>query len=84
MLQLTQDEPQSREFRESIIYEMVDDQYLKAIARSIHYEKFLSLFEMMYNWKYIDENTKNRVKEKIRKILEFHISSKRKFAYLIN
>ena len=83
MLQLTENEPQTEEFRESIIVEMVNDEYLRAIARSVHYEKFLSLFEMMYNWKYISENCKERMKEKVSKILEFKISAKRKYADLI-
>ena len=83
MLQLTENEPQSAEFRESIISEIADDQYLNAIARSVHYEKFLTLFEMMHNWKYISENAKGRMKDKVRKILEFHIGAKRKYADLI-
>ena len=83
MLQLTEEEPQSSEFRESIITEITGDEYLRAIARSIHYEKFLSLFEMMYNWKYIDDSTKNRIKDKVRKILEFKIDAKRKYADLL-
>ena len=83
MLQLTENEPQTEEFRESIIVEMVNDEYLRAIARSVHYEKFLKLFEMMYNWKYISQNCKERMKEKVSKILEFKISAKRKYADLI-
>ena len=83
MLQLTENEPQTEEFRESIIVEMVNDEYLRAIARSVHYEKFLKLFEMMYNWKYISQNCKERMKEKVSKILEFKISARRKYADLI-
>jgi glycosyltransferase involved in cell wall biosynthesis len=84
MLQLTENEPQSGEFRESIINELVNDQYLNAIARSVHYEKFLTLFEMMFNWKYIDDDAKNRIREKVNKIFEFKISAKRKYADLVN
>ena len=69
MLQLTENEPQSGEFRESIINELVNDQYLNAIARSVHYEKFLTLFEMMFNWKFIDDEAKKRIREKVNKIL---------------
>ena len=84
MLQLTENEPQSGEFRESIINELVNDQYLNAIARSVHYEKFLTLFEMMFNWKFIDDEAKKRIREKVNKILEFKISAKRKYADLVN
>ena len=83
MLQLTENEPQSEEFRESIISEIADDQYLCAISRSVHYEKFLTLFEMVYNWKYISANAKERIREKVSKILEFHIGAKKKYADLI-
>ena len=83
MLQLTENEPQSEEFRESIISEMVSEQYLKAIARSVHYEKFLSLFEMMYNWKYISNEAKDRITNHVRKILEYKIDAKRKYANLL-
>ena len=83
MLQLTENEPQSEEFRESIISEMVSEEYLKAIARSVHYEKFLSLFEMMYNWKYISNEAKERISDKVRKILEYKIDAKRKYANLL-
>ena len=83
MLQLTENEPQSLEFRESIIYELVNDDYLKAIARSVHYEKYLSLFEMMFNWKYADEDSKKRIREKVNKIFEFKIDAKRKYSDLL-
>lgn len=84
MLQLTENEPQSAEFRESIIVELVKDEYLKAIARSVHYEKFLSLFEMMFNWKYADEPLKKRIRENVNKIFEYKISVKIKYADLLN
>ena len=84
MLQLTENEPQSGEFRESIINELVNDQYLNAIARSVHYEKFLTLFEMMFNWKFIDDEAKKRIRENVNKIFEFKISAKRKYADLVN
>ena len=84
MLQLTENEPQSGEFRESIINELVNDQYLNAIARSVHYEKFLTLFEMMFNWKFIDDEAKKRIREKVNKIFEIKISAKRKYADLVN
>ena len=84
MLQLTENEPQSGEFRESIINELVNDQYLNAIARSVHYEKFLTIFEMIFNWKFIDDDAKNRIREKVNKILEFKISAKRKYADFVN
>ena len=82
MLQLTENEPQSGEFRESIITELVNEDYLKGIARSIHYDKFLTLFEKMFNWKYIDDEGKKRIQEKVRTIISYKIESRKKFADL--
>ena len=84
MLQLTENGPQSGEFRESIINELVNEHYLNAIVRSVHYEKFLTIFEMIFNWKFIDDDAKNRIREKVNKILEFKISAKRKYADFVN
>ena len=82
MLQLTENEPQSGEFRESIITELVNEDYLKGIARSIHYDKFLTLFEKMFNWKYIDDEGKKRIQEKVRTIISYKVESRKKFADL--
>ena len=82
MLQLTDNEPQMGEFREDIIKELTDKQYMPTIARSVHYVKFLSLFEKMYNWKYIEPESKKRVKNYIREMLKFKVDSGRKFAHL--
>ena len=84
MLQLTDNEPQSGEFREHILFELINDQYLSAIARSIHYEKFLSLFEKFYNWKYIDKETKKKIQNNVKKILSYRIDSKKKFENLLD
>ena len=82
MLELTDNEPQMGEFRESIIKELTDKQYMPTIARSVHYDKFLSLFEKFYNWKYISPDAKNRVRDYINTMLSYRVDSKRKFAHL--
>ena len=84
MLELTDNEPQMGEFRESIIKELTDKQYMPTIARSVHYDKFLSLFEKFYNWKYISPDAKNRVRDYINNMLSYRVDSKRKFAHLFN
>ncbi len=84
MLELTENEPQMGEFRESIIKEMTDKQYMPTIARSVHYDKFLSLFEKFYNWKYIDKEVKNRIRGYIETILSYRVDSERKYSHLFN
>ena len=82
MLELTENEPQSGEFREGIIKELTDKQYMPTIARSVHYVKFLTLFEKFYNWKYADKETKKRMREYIKDILSYRVDSGKKFEHL--
>jgi len=82
MLELTENEPQTGEFREDIIKELTDKQYMPTIARSVHYVKFLNLFEKFYNWKYIDREAKKRVRNYMRDLLSYRVDSGRKFAHL--
>ena len=82
MLQLTDNESQTGEFREDIIKELTNSQYMPTIARSVHYVKFLSLFEKLYNWKYIEPESKKRVKNYVRDLLKYKIDSGKKFDHL--
>jgi glycosyltransferase involved in cell wall biosynthesis len=81
ILDLTENEPQTGEFRENILKYLYDKDYLPTIARSIHYDKYLSLFERLYNWKYIDDEIKQNIKKEVKVILEYYIDSKKKFSF---
>ena len=70
MLELTEDDKESLEIREDILSNLVQDQYLPSIARSVHFDKFLSLFEKLYNWKYITKEAQKRISEKYQKCAE--------------
>ena len=83
MLQLTENEKENGEFRENILKELMEEKYLKGIARSIFYDKFITLFEKIYNWKYADKDTKKRTKENIRIIIGYKIESGKKFVNLL-
>jgi glycosyltransferase involved in cell wall biosynthesis len=82
ILELTDNEPQMAEFRESTLKELTDKQYMPTIARSVHYNKYLSLFEKLYLWKYIDRDAKKRVKQYVKDILKYRVDSEKKFAHL--
>ena len=82
ILELTDNEPQMAEFRESTLKELTDKQYMPTIARSVHYNKYLSLFEKLYLWKYIDRDAKKRVKQYVKEILKYRVDSEKKFAHL--
>ena len=82
MLQLTENEPQSGEFREFILKQLGTDEFLPTIARSIHFEKYLYLTEKAYKWKYNNQSAKNRLKKFFNYILSFEIDPNDKYAYL--
>ena len=81
---LTDNEPQTEEFRENILNFLLEKEYLPAIARSIHYDRYLSLFEKLYVWKYTTNETKRKIKEKVKLILSYNIELTKKYSNLIN
>ena len=84
LLQLTDNEPQSGEFREFILKQLGTDEFLPCIARSIHFEKYLYLTEKAYKWKYNSLSEKKRLKKFFNYILSFEIDPNDKYAYLFN
>ena len=84
MLQLTEEEPQSEEFREFILKQLGTDEYLPTIARSNHYEKYLFLVEKAYKWKYITKSGKNNLKKFFNYMLSFEINPNDKYSYLFD
>ena len=83
IFQLTENDKEAGEFRENILKELLNEKYLNAIGRSIFYDKFIVLFEKIYNWKYSDNNTKKRIKENIKEIIKYKIEPKKKFMNLL-
>ena len=84
ILQLTDNEPQMGEFREGIIKDLIKEEYLPSFARSIHYDTFLGLFDILYNWKYIDDEAKKRIQNYVKTILKYKIDPERKYAHILN
>ena len=83
ILQLTEKEKESGEFRENILKELLNEKYLEAIGKSIFYDKFITLFEKIYNWKFSDNDTKKRIKDNIKTIISYKIEPKKKFMNLL-
>jgi glycosyltransferase involved in cell wall biosynthesis len=83
ILELTDKESESGEFRENILKDLLKEEYLKGLARSVHYDKYLSLFDRLYNWKYTDKEAKKRIKNYVKMILSYKIDSDRKYAHIL-
>ena len=60
------------------------DDYLPAIARSIHFEKYLFLIEKEFKWKYNTAERKKNIKKFFKYLLNFEITPKERFDYILN
>ena len=78
MLELTENEPDTLEFREAILTHLLKDGYLECFARSIYYDTLISLFERLYIWKYTTEEVKKRINSYVKKILKFTYEPEKK------
>ena len=83
MFQLTENEKESGEFRENILKELLKEKYLEAIGKSIFFDKYITLFEKIFNWKFSDKETKKRIRDNIKTILNYKIEPKKKFMNLL-
>ena len=83
LLELTDNEPQSLEFREFSLRKLGEEKFMKAIARSVYYDKYLYLCEKFINWKYIDEPAKKRTLEFVKYLLKFKVDPEKIFGYII-
>ena len=84
MLELTDDDKETLEIREDILSNLVQDQYLPSIARSVHFDKFLSLFEKLYNWKYITQDAKRRINKYVEFCLKYWVDPEKKIKYILD
>ena len=83
ILKLTKDERQSGKFREFVIKLIGTDDYLPAIARSIHFEKYLYLIEEEFRWKYNTDERKNNIKKYFKYLLNYEITPNERFEYIL-
>ena len=83
MLELTDDDKETLEIREDILSNLVQDQYLPSIARSVHFDKFLSLFEKLYNWKYTTPECKKRINGYVEFSLKYWVDPEKKVKYIL-
>ena len=84
ILKLTENEPQSGKLREFMIKTIGSDDILPAVARSIHYEKYLFLIEKEFMWKYNTHERKKNIKKYFKYLLNFEIEPNERFEHIIN
>ena len=84
LLELTENEPGSIEFREFALRKLGEKKFMKAIARSVYYDKYLYLCDKFINWKYIDQETKKRTLDFVKYLLKFKINVENMFEYIVD
>jgi glycosyltransferase involved in cell wall biosynthesis len=84
ILELTDDDKETIETRENILKNLVQDQYLPSIARSVHFDKFISLFEKLYNWEYTGDDLRKRIGIYIEFCLKYWIDPEKKVKYILD
>ena len=83
LLELTDDDKNSLEFREFVLNKFGEEKYMKALARSLYYDKYLSLYEKFINWKYIDKQVKDKTIQFVKFLLKYKVDSEKMFGYII-
>jgi len=84
LLELTEEEKNSIEFRKLVLEKIKDEKFMKALARSTYYDKYINLCEKMVNWKYIDNPTKEKILNHIKYVLKFKVNPEKMFEYIID
>ena len=82
LFQLTENEPKSIQFKESLLHRIGEEKILKALARSIYFDNYLNLFGKFIKSKLIDEETKDRNKKFVNYVLDFEVDPENKFGYM--
>ena len=79
---LTSQEVKSIQLRENILKKIGDEQILNALARSLYFDRYISLYEQLIKWKLIDKETKKRNKQIVKYIMVFELDPEKKFGYI--
>ena len=84
ILELTENEPQFLEFRESNMRKLGEETFIKAVARSIYYDRYLTICENFINWKYINRAAKERSLKFMKYLLSFNVGTSNKFSNVLD
>ena len=83
IFELTEKEKISEEIREHSLMTLMKDEYLPGLARSVHFDTFLNLFDRFYRWKYVSEDAKKRIRNYVKKVLSYKVDYEKKYAQIL-
>ena len=84
ILELTENEPQFLEFREHTMRKLGEETFIEAVARSIYYDRYLTICENFINWKYINKAAKERSLKFMEYLLSFNVGTRNKFGDILD
>ena len=76
---LTENDPDSENFRLNLILMLKDRNRTDVIARTYQFERMINLCKRMYNWKYASDYGKNKAKEIALETIGFEVPIKEKY-----
>ena len=84
IMELTEEEPQNAQFREGSMRKLGEENFIKAIARSAYYDRYLNICADFINWKYIQPDMKQRSIDFLKHLLKYKVAIKDKFSYILD
>ena len=57
-----------------------EETFIKAVARSIYYDRYLTICENFINWKYINRACKERSLKFMKYLLSYNVGTRNKFS----
>ena len=84
VLELTKEEPQFADFRERNMRKLGEDAFMKGVARSAYYDRYLTICADFINWKYIKPDMKKRSIDFLKHLLSFKVGIRKKFGYILD
>ena len=84
IMELTEDEPQFAQFRESNMRKLGDDPYIKAVARSAYYDRYMNICAEFINWKYITKDMKERSIKFLEYLISFDVGIRQKLGLVLD
>ena len=61
-----------------------EETFIKAVARSIYYDRYLTICENFINWKYINRACKERSLKFMKYLLSFNVGTMNKFSNVLD
>ena len=84
IMELTEDEPQFAAFRESNMRKLGEDAYMKTVARSAYYDRYMTICADFINWKYIPPDMKKSNIEFLFRLMSYDVGIRKKFGYILD